>query len=100
MVLLAGPGFGMAGCCVKGGAKAVKPQALKHSQRSQHSQHSTNQRNTQETKDKEHRFEPYQDDLACFCRKCHGSHEKSMKYDKKQRAAWQCLSASDTWRMA
>ena len=35
-----------------------------------------------------------------FCRNCHGSHEKSMKYDKRQRAAWQCLSASDTWHMA
>eukprot|EP00434_Breviolum_minutum_P003421 symbB.v1.2.003009.t1/scaffold113.1/size324549/7 len=29
------------------------------------------------------------------CGNCHGSHEKSMKYDKRQRAAWQCLSASE-----
>ena len=31
---------------------------------------------------------------------CHGSHNKAMKYDKKQRAAWQCLSGRDAWRVA
>ena len=58
MVLLAGPGFGMAGCWVQGGTKpAAKRKVLKHSQHSQHSTKShKNQRNTQEqTKDKEHR---------------------------------------------
>eukprot|EP00435_Cladocopium_sp_Y103_P060591 s242_g22.t1 len=29
------------------------------------------------------------------CRMCHGSHEKAPKYDKRQRATWKNLSASD-----
>eukprot|EP00434_Breviolum_minutum_P008637 symbB.v1.2.007616.t1/scaffold467.1/size200107/11 len=29
------------------------------------------------------------------CGMCHGLHKKAMKYDKKQRAAWQCLSGHE-----